>query len=53
VGETILFNWLIVLSFSSNWALRKRQLLPAAAWYFMFMVCSFFALRGEKRTQEG
>jgi hypothetical protein len=36
-----------------RFARRVPTLLPTAAWFFMFIICSFFALLGEKRTHEG
>jgi hypothetical protein len=32
--------------------LSLTTLLPAAAWFFIFIVCRFFAPQGEKTTYE-
>jgi len=39
--------------FSFLLGLSLTALSPAAAWYFIFTVGRFFALRGEKTTHNG
>jgi hypothetical protein len=37
----------------ADFGLSLAAIWPAAAWYFIFIVCRFFALRDEKTAYKG